>query len=760
MKLHRYVASVLALTAILLVTPKARSAVEEDAKIWQTASRHAERSNEVFVRCHRLMRAWYRHKGHGNHLLPQNLGSRLWTGENSAADLWSFFVLTAYLTDTDALNSYVRQTLIDEIRLTTRVGMLPDAYHIDRNVFAREEINMERVLFGSSEYVKDGLLPIAELMGRTAWFQRSRDLLDGIFAHAAVHTRFGKIPSERAEVNGEMLQNLCRFYSATGDPRYKAWAERIGDAYFLDALPECNGLPCHHWDFSAGKPRSDVLSLSDHGNEILFGLSELMMLEHVYDKAKAKQYLPAMRRMLDTLLKVAVNEDGLWVHSIQPSTGKVLKPNTPDTWGYALDAYYTFYLITGEERYRQAVHRALKGINAKPKYREWGGSDAFADSIESGIVLLNRIPEPEGFAWLEATVPAFLAKQKEDGIVEGWHGDGNYARTALMYALMKTAGTRISTWRKDVKFGAAIKDKSLYVQLTSAEPWQGKLHLDYPRHRMHMGLTMNYPRLNEFPEWYTVEPTRLYDVSINGVDQPAMIGDDLIRGIPIKRGAGKPIRVIVRPVDGPPYGGKAIRIKGPAACGGEGDVKLELSLLNETGRPQKVRLTSEPARVEPAVVDLPAEGKAAITVVVPIRKDGTVLVTAKTADGDYETAHQIRVIHDKNLTGFASYSDQEYKGRGYLWSKRRPIEAKLAAKRGKAHTLHILWGSKGRKRAGVVFVNGKDTLLVHGGYDGFEWVKLPVPAEQVKGDSVEVRILPNERKGAPAFVSEMKLTCP
>ena len=24
--------------------------------------------------------------------------------------------------------------------------------------------------------------------------------------------------------------------------------------------------------------------------------------------------------------------------------------------------------------------------------------------------------------------------QKPDGIIEGWHGDGNFARTAIMYA--------------------------------------------------------------------------------------------------------------------------------------------------------------------------------------------------------------------------------------------------------------------------------------------------------------------------------------
>jgi len=337
----------------------------------------------------------------------------------------------------------------------------------------------------NSEYVKDGLLPIIELSGETVWFDRCRDLLDDIMALAPVETRFGKIPGESAEVNGEMLQNLCRFYGATKDPKYKEWAFRIADAYFLDALPKCNGLPCHHWDFARGKPRSDVLSLSDHGNEIIFGLSEAMVLAHVYDKERAPKYLAAMKRLVDTLLQHAVNEHGLWVHSIQPSTLKVLRRNTPDTWGYALDAVYALHMVTGEAKYRDAVHRALRGINADKRYRIWGGSDAFADSIESGIVLLNRIPEPQGFEWLEATVPAFLAKQKPNGIIEGWHGDGNYARTALMYALMKTAGVRAVPWRPDLKLGAVVQGDTLYLQLAAAKPWQGRLLLDYPRHKHH-----------------------------------------------------------------------------------------------------------------------------------------------------------------------------------------------------------------------------------------------------------------------------------
>ena len=726
--------------------------------LWAAAARNADRAQEVFTRCNRLMYAWYKYKGKDNYLLPQNLKCREWNEHNSGADLWPFFVITAHYTDPPALNTFVRQTLLDEIRLTTRLGRIGDAYDIDKNTFIRREVSLQALIFGAAEYVKDGLLSVAEVMGRTAWFDRGADLLDDIFAHAPVETRFGRIPCNSAEVNGDMLQSLCRYYAATGQPRYKQWAERIGDAWFLDAMPKCNDLPCHFWDFAAGRPIDDRLSLSDHGNEIIFGLSELVMLEHVHDPAKAKQYTPAMQRMVDKLLSAAVNEDGLWYRAIQPSTLKVLNTRTPDTWGYALDGVYVLYQVTGQEKYRQAVHRALRGINSKDKYLNWGGMDDFADSIESGIVLFNRIREEQTLEWLEKVVGVFLAKQKEDGIVEGWHGDGNYARTALMYAMMKTAGTRVTPWRGDVKFGAAARDDVLCVLLSSDKPWQGTLHLDYPRHRMHMGLAVNYPRLNEFPEWYTVEPARLYGVSVNGKDLPAMLGDDLIRGLPIQVDKAA-VRVTVRPLAGPPYGVRQLRIEGPSVQGGDGPFRLGLAVRNQTGQAQEISLTTSFGRIEPAQARVDDGG--CVDAVLTGTMSRNALATVEAAvKGGRGASHVVRLVHDKNLVGLVSFDAQQYQGRGYLWCGKEPVEFTLPARKGQAHTLRLLWGAKKDQRAAVVTVNGHARSVSGGGYDGFEWLEVKIDPRDVTGDVVKVRIEAEPPGREAAFISEARLTAP
>jgi hypothetical protein len=156
-----------------------------------------------------------------NMLVPQNLRSRQWNGHDSAADLWSFFVLTAHCTDQQDLGSRVHETLRDDLALTTRVEWLTDDFDIDRNRFVRSEPDLPRLIFSNSEYAKDGLLPICELTGRTVWFERGRGLIEDVCSRGLVESQFGTLPSESAEVNGEMLQDLCRFYCATQDERYR-----------------------------------------------------------------------------------------------------------------------------------------------------------------------------------------------------------------------------------------------------------------------------------------------------------------------------------------------------------------------------------------------------------------------------------------------------------------------------------------------------------------------------------------------------------
>ena len=163
----------------------------------------------------------------------------------------------------------------------------------------------------------------------------------------------------------------------------------------------------------------------------------------------------------------------------------MLNRETPDTWGYALSATATFGKVAGGAEFVEAARHGLRRID-QPRYLDWNGADAYADSIEGGLYLLNRFPTREGFAWLEKVLPLFLGKQRDDGIVEGWYGDGNYARTALLAGLYYTQGLRVEPWSPKLRFAAVREGDALRVALQSMS-WQGTLKFDVPRHRLISG---------------------------------------------------------------------------------------------------------------------------------------------------------------------------------------------------------------------------------------------------------------------------------
>jgi hypothetical protein len=137
-------------------------------------------------------------------------------------------------------------------------------------------------------------------------------------------------------------------------------------------------------------------------------------------------------------------------------------------------------------------------------------------------------------------------KQKPDGIIEGWHGDGNFARTSLMYALWKTQGLHLDPWRADVKLGAALDNGRLYIVVQAESPWRGKLIFDRPRHRTQMHMPVDYPRINQFPEWFTVEEQKRYLVkNVEAKKEQISNSNQLARGLAIELAGATELHLIV-----------------------------------------------------------------------------------------------------------------------------------------------------------------------------------------------------------------------
>ena len=510
---------------------------------FKQAIKNGELANEGYVRSLNLTKAWLEHADPESGLIPTVLNNQrkdYWEVENSAADNYPFMVLTAYLLDDSLYHGQMLEILNAERKLTSRVRSLPDTYQFSTKSFKREEPDLTWIIFGASEYIKDGLLPLLEYVGESPWTARMMEMLDDlphvykILKSVDLQDDKGKQGHYLAaseEVNGEMLQALSRVYWMTGDEKYLDWAVGIADYY----------LGGEH-DMS----QSEYLRLRDHGCEVVGGLSELYVTLHYKYPGLKKKYQKNFHKLLDRILEAGRNEDGMFFNAINAKTGAVKDSMIVDNWGYLLDAHYSVYLVDGKEEYRQAYFEAIKHLNSKYRNFAWEGTscDGYADALESAINLYNREPDPSLKEWIDSEIQVMWDMQKDNGIISGVYPDGNFTRTSIMYSLWKTQGTHCRPWREDLSLGSEIKGNELLIAIQAVKPWTGKLTFDQNRHKAILDLPIDYPRINQFPEWFVADREKEYelvssDSELNGV----FMGAELIEGIPIRLKQGRPVTI-------------------------------------------------------------------------------------------------------------------------------------------------------------------------------------------------------------------------
>ncbi len=485
----------------------------------------------------RFVQGWLSKVDPQSGLIPENLtnGIDRWNGRNNAADNYPFMVLTAALTDRTLFDGPLLEMLRTEQRLTSRVDRLCDVYKFSTRSFEYDTVDINRLIFDNSEYVKDGLMPLTEWLGVSPWSERMSGIIDDIWKHAPVETPAGNIPSTNVEVNGEMMQLTARYFWMTGQRRYLDFAERIADWYLLG-----NHHPTRD---------SDTLRLRDHGCELISGLTEVYFACSYADKQKAQQYREPLHEILQCMLKFGTDAGGMIYNTINPQSGEVIQGGLSDCWGYDYNGVYTLYMVDGTVEYRDAVRHALSNLNHYRGYA-WEGSshDGYADSIESAINLYNREPVDIAAEWIDSQMRIMLAMQQEDGIIGGWHGDGNFARTAIMFALWKQQGVTAQPWRADLRLGAVQEDGVLTIQLVADQPWTGRLIFDQPRHETVMHMPLDYPRINQFPEWFTVEREAAYQVTRSASQSTSLTGQQLIDGLSVEFTPGKTVEWTVKQV--------------------------------------------------------------------------------------------------------------------------------------------------------------------------------------------------------------------
>jgi hypothetical protein len=291
----------------------------------------------------------------------------------------------------------------------------------------------------------------------------------------------------------------------------------------LNAIPENAYLPPYDFDPKVPSSKKTRCQLRDHGNEVIPGFIELYLIE-VYKKgSREKKYHTTLKKMLDKLLKIGRNEDSFWYNSVDSITGKPIDNGICDNWGYLYSGYYTFYLAcekanrgTPKERqkYIDAIQQTINNLDRYKSFK-WEAlhQDGYADSIESALYMLNRLPSDKGFEWVDDEIQIMFAKQSPEGFINSDYLDGNYIRTLLLFAFYKTQGAYIKPWREDVLIGAFQNDNKLYLHIENDKEWKGKLFFDTPRHSEVLHLPINYPRLNEWTEWFVVDDKKEYKIT-------------------------------------------------------------------------------------------------------------------------------------------------------------------------------------------------------------------------------------------------------
>jgi len=514
-------------------------------------ARNARLASDALKHCDRYLAAWRARLDPATGLVRQNLNpdNNLWTPENSAADNFPFMIITAKFTRPEDMLPLFWKAMVSEKLRTIQKHSLPTEYDLAQGKPNRREI--DPLIFGAAEYAKDGLVPMVEILGPGPWLERMEELVQGIFEIAPVATPYGHLPARDSEVNGEMLQILCRLYWLTGSEKYLKWAERVGDAYCYEVLPYGYGVPSYIWDFQAGKG-DERLKLRDHGCETISGLALLYAIEKERGSQRAVAYYAPVKRMLDRILELAADSSGLLYNEVDSRTGEVTGKGFSDCWGYDYYAYYTFYLASGEEKYRSAVEHVLsnlyrfKGYPWEPRGDGTQSQDGIADAVEGALGLLCHVDMPSAHEFVDSEIERMLNFQRGDGIVEGWHGDGNFARTALMYVFYKTRGLYCSSWPGDLELAACEKGDTLEIYLKTGKPWQGKLCFDPPRHRYFLRMEKDYPRVNAFPEWFTVDPLEVYTLEWKSGRKEDVLGDNLIRGYPLELKGKELLRLNIR----------------------------------------------------------------------------------------------------------------------------------------------------------------------------------------------------------------------
>jgi hypothetical protein len=475
-------------------------------------------AREAHLRALAVHHAWLERRHPQTRLYSQGDDHRPeWNYRNTAADFFAFHLHAALRLKPSAMES-IRETLGAEAALDTPEGLCQPVIAATAEPVA---VDHDELLFGSSEYVKDGLLSVYERHGGALIGGRMFEIVDAIIAQSRTPSRFGNIPGHGAEINGNLLQVCGRLSYASGRSDLAEFAARIADAVIEQSLAANGGIPPQYFDYASNRVTDSSLKLKDHGNEVILGLSEAYAMavdrgaEDPRWSQRAGRWCEPIARMYEIVLTHGVNNRGLLAVAMEPSPPRIVDERLSDNWGYVLTGALLF--VESSRRHQKLPDERINAIEARVEAiarsafardpaRSWDGTmDSDADVVESALYVAHYHPplREEALRFADRQIGLMYRHQTSDGTADRRYLDGNFIRTSLMYADALAGGWRADPWREDVRVGFAQDDRgNAIVIVRCSQPYSGTLRADSTRHRTIMNLPWDWPRLNSWPQWF------------------------------------------------------------------------------------------------------------------------------------------------------------------------------------------------------------------------------------------------------------------
>jgi hypothetical protein len=97
-----------------------------------------------------------------------------------------------------------------------------------------------------------------------------------------------------------------------------------------------------------------------------------------------------------------------------------------------------------------------------------------------------------------------------------------------------------------MKLGAVrLEDGGIAVYLGCEWPWTGSARFDIPRHSEYFRMPYDYPRLNQFAEWFAVEDRTEYE--IRGLtDEAQTYSGRELRNLSLKVAPEENLQMVIR----------------------------------------------------------------------------------------------------------------------------------------------------------------------------------------------------------------------